>query len=130
MVLLATVALAVPACGGSENSTESGAPPVSLAGTTNAHGTKTATNDLEMEADDFYFGPTFVKATPGQTFSIQLRNDGESPHTFTSTALGIDEQLDPKQRKTVTVTAPQSGVALFFCRLHQAQGMQGAVFIG
>ena len=129
MVLLATVVLAVPACGGSEDSTEGGAPPVSVAGTTNDHGTKAATNDLEMEADDFYFGPTFVKATAGQTFSIELRNDGETPHTFTSTALGIDEHIDPHQRKSVTVTAPQSGVALFFCRLHQAQGMQGAVFI-
>lgn len=130
MVLLATITLVAAGCGGSgESSTPKGAPPVSLAGSTNDHGTKTATKELEMEADDFYFGPTFVKATAGQTFTIELANEGKATHTFTSTALGIDEQLDPGQKRTVTVTAPQSGTALFFCRFHQGQGMQGAIFV-
>lgn len=129
-VVVSAITLAMAGCGGSDDSTGSGgAPPVSLAGTTNNHGTATATAELAVELDDFYFGPTFVKATAGQTFTIALENEGKEPHTFTSTALGIDEQLEPGQKRTVTVTAPQSGVALFTCRLHQSQGMQGAVFV-
>ena len=129
-VVVAAIALAVGACGGSGDSSKSGGgPPVSLAGTTNDHGTATATADLKMELDDFYFGPTFLRATAGQTFTLQLENEGSEPHTFTSQALGIDEHLEPGQKRTVTVTAPQSGTALFTCRLHQTLGMQGAIIV-
>ena len=131
VVVLATIALSVAACGGSDDATESGgSPPVSLAGTTNDHGTATATAELAMELDDFYFGPTFVRATAGQAFTLELENEGKETHTFTSTALGIDEQLEPGQKRTIRVTAPQSGVALVICRIHQSQGMQGAIFVG
>lgn len=82
-----------------------------------------------MELDDFYFGPTFVSASAGQAFTLELKNEGKETHTFTSTALGIDEQLEPGQKRTVRVTAPQSGVALVICRIHQALGMQGAIFV-
>jgi plastocyanin len=131
VVVLVALALSVAACGGSNDSTGGGggSPPVSLAGTTNAHGTAAAKAELEMELDDFYFGPTFVSATAGQSFTLELANEGKQTHTFTSTALGIDEQLEPGQKRTVRVTAPQSGVALFFCRIHQALGMQGAIFV-
>jgi plastocyanin len=131
VVVLVAIALSVAACGGSDDSAESGggSPPVSLAGTTNDHGTAAATANLAMELDDFYFGPTFVSATAGQTFTLELENEGKEPHTFTSTALGIDEQLEPGQKRTVRVTAPQSGVALVTCRIHQALGMQGAIFV-
>lgn len=83
-----------------------------------------------MELDDFSFGPTFVRATAGQTFTLELENKGKEPHTFTSTALGIDEQLEPGQKRTITVTAPQRGSTLVTCRLHQALGMQGAIVVG
>lgn len=129
-VVVAVLALVVGACGGSDDSTGSGGgPPVSLAGTTNDHGTATATAGLAMELDDFYFGPTFVRATAGQSFTVELENEGKEPHTFTSAALGVDELLEPGQKRTVTITAPQSGVALFTCRLHQGLGMQGAVVV-
>jgi plastocyanin len=129
-VVLVTIALSAAACGGSDDPSGSGgSPPVSLAGTTNDHGTATATAELEMELDDFYFGPTFVRATAGQAFTLELENEGKEPHTFTSTDLGIDEQLDPGQKRTIRVTAPQSGMALVICRIHQALGMQGAIFV-
>ena len=130
VVALAMIALSVTACGGSDDTTDrGGSPPVSLAGTTNDHGTASATAELAMELDDFYFGPTFVRATAGQAFALELENTGKEPHTFTITALGIDEQLEPGQKRTVRVTAPQSGVALVICRLHQNVGMQGAIFV-
>ena len=105
-------------------------PPVALPGTTTNHGTAGAKEGLEVELDDFYFGPTFVKATGGQRFTIELKNEGKAAHTFTSTQLGLDEQLAPGAEKTVTVTAPASGFVEFHCRFHQSQGMQGAIFVG
>ena len=130
MAMLVTLVLLSAACGGSDDSATGGAaPPVSLAGTTNDHGTKTAAPDLEVELDDFYFGPTFMKATAGQTFTVMLKNEGQAVHTFTITALGIDEELLAGETRKVTLTAPQTGNLLVTCRYHQSQGMQGALFV-
>lgn len=130
MAVLVVLVLFAAGCGGSDDKEGSGgATPVSLAGPTSNHGTKAAAQDLEVELDDFYFGPTFIKATAGQTFTLRLKNEGQTPHTFSSTALGVDEELLPGESKTVTVTAPPTGNALVICRYHQAQGMQGAIFV-
>ena len=131
IVALVLGALLIAGCGGDSKGSASSAPPVSLSGTTNNHGTKTASGSMEVELDDFYFGPTFIKATPGQKITIELSNEGSTDHTFTSTDLGsVDEQLAKGTKKTITITAPASGSALFFCRFHRGSGMQGAVFIG
>ena len=108
---------------------DSGSPPVSLPGTTNDHGTKEAKDDLEVEADDFYFGPTYISAGAGQKFTIQLTNEGSARHTFTSSTLGIDLELAPGAARTVSLSAPASGSTEFHCRFHQAEGMQGAVYV-
>ena len=130
-VILSLVALAAVACGGSSKTESTGTPPVSLAGTTNNHGTKTASASMEVELDDFYFEPTFIKAKPGETITIEVKNEGKAVHTFTSPDLGnVDEQLAAGTSKKIMVTAPSTGQALFYCRFHQGQGMQGAIFIG
>jgi plastocyanin len=124
VVSLAVVALVLTGCGGSGS--KKGAP-VSLPGQTNDHGTQTATDDLGIEADDFYFGPTFIAARAGQQFSVELRNEGSTRHTFTG--VGVDLELAPGAARTVTLTAPGEGTAEFHCRFHQSQGMQGAVYV-
>ncbi len=124
VVSLAVMALILTGCGGSES--KKGAS-VSLPGQTNDHGSKTAKDDLEVEADDFYFGPTFITARAGQQFSIELKNEGSVRHTFTG--VGVDLELAPGADRTVTLTAPGSGTAEFHCRFHQSQGMQGAVYV-
>ena len=80
--------------------------------------------------DDFYFNPTFLKGgTPGSTITVHLKNEGKASHTFTSTALGVDQTLAPAQTADVQVTLPQSGASEFHCKFHQqSNGMQGAFF--
>jgi plastocyanin len=114
----------------SSSSASAASAPVSLPGQTNDKGTGDATSGtLELEADDFYFSPTFVKVTPGASVKVKLENEGSVQHTFTSTALGVDQVVDPGKDVEVTVTVPSSGLpAEFHCRFHQGQGMQGALF--
>ena len=110
-------------------------PPVTLEGKVNNKGEKTVKKGkISVEADDFYFKPTFLKAKPGTTVTVSLKNEGKTQHTFTSDALGVDQTLNPDQKATVTVTLPASGATNFYCRFHGPtgtgtnQGMQGAFF--
>jgi plastocyanin len=87
-------------------------------------------DELELEADDFYFKPTYIKVTPGQKVKVEIENEGDATHTFTSSKLGVDDQLSPGAKKTVTVTAPMTaGLAEFHCNFHASMGMRGAFVV-
>ncbi|MEY2455291.1 MAG: hypothetical protein QOK06_385 [Acidimicrobiaceae bacterium] len=138
MVLLAAVGLVMTGCGSSKKSTTaagsstgssgSGAP-VALPGTTNSPSQGDATSGaLTVELEDFYINPSFIKVTPSGKVKLTLKNTGSNAHTFTSTALGVDETLQPGASKDVEVTLPAAGATEFHCRFHQSSGMQGAFF--
>ena len=99
-ILLAVVALAVGLIGVAPASAKT-TKPVTLDGKVNAKGTKDlsgkATASLEVEADDYYFSPTFVKVQPGEKVTITLKNEGNTTHTFTSTGLDVDKQVSAGQ---------------------------------
>ena len=66
------------------SSASNAAAPVSLPGQTTNKGTGDATSGkIELEADDFYFNPTFIKVTPGSTVTLTLKNEGSVQHTTT-----------------------------------------------
>ena len=126
LILLGAVAVFVAGCGGGGSSTA-----VKLSGNTTNKGTKDLSGtSVELELDDFYFNPTFLKGgTPGTTITVHVKNEGKNPHTFTSAAFGVDQQVAPGETKDVTITLPQSGATEFHCRFHQqSNGMQGAFF--
>ena len=82
-------------------------PPVSLQGKVNNKGTATVKKGkISVEADDFYFKSTFLKAKPGTTVTVSLKNEGKTQHTFTIDGLGVDQTLNPDQKATVKVTLP------------------------
>src|SRR5690242_6764754 len=82
-------ATATTARSGGASTTE--APPVSLAGTVNNHGTTTLSGgDLTVQAGDFFFSPTFVRASSGATIAIDFENEGKNQHTFTIDSLSVD----------------------------------------
>jgi plastocyanin len=90
---------------------------------------------LEIEADTdngvSYFSPTLVTGTPGQKITIELKNESASvPHNFSIESLKINQDLDPGQTATVTVTLPASGSLEFHCEYHQTTGMVGEFTIG
>jgi plastocyanin len=144
-VVLAVIALAAAACAsgtkGTSGSTPTGSAsartPVTLSGAVTNKGTadlsaKGSSASIEVEQDndngEFYFKPTFIEAAPGATISVELKNEGSVPHTFTIDSLKIDKELQPDKTADVSVKLPSSGVIVFYCRFHQASGMQGAFF--
>jgi plastocyanin len=130
---------ALTGCGSSKSSTSSGTgadtggAPVTLNGSVNSHGSKDLSGkssaSLQLEADDFYFAPTFLKAKAGEKITIELHNEGKATHTFTTSDGSVDQTLTPGSKATVTVTAPSSGVLTYYCRFHQSRGMQGGVYL-
>jgi plastocyanin len=107
--------------------------PVTLDGKVNAKGTKDISGKssatLELEADDYYFNPTFIKLAPGEKVTLTVKNEGDSTHTFTSDALNVDKQVSSGKSKKITVTIPSSGSAFqFHCDFHQSMGMKGAFY--
>jgi plastocyanin len=110
-----------------------GSAPVKLEGQVNDEGTKDISADgstakLSMELDDNYFSPTFIKAAPGATVTVELANEGANAHTFTLDDGSVDQQVEPGKKATVEVTVPDDGMLRFSCDFHGAMGMQGAFY--
>lgn len=127
----AALALVGAGCGGGDGGgSDEEASSTTIAGqAANDHGSKDVSgeDELEMEADDFYFEPTILEGTAGQTLKIDIENEGSATHTFTIDDQDVDVTIEPGDTQEVEVTFPQSGVIRFYCRFHDGQGMAGAL---
>jgi plastocyanin len=89
---------------------------------------------VAVESGDDSFSPTYVKVAPGAHVTFDITNTGTITHTFTIdptlSTPGIDKAFGRKGDKaTVSVVAPAAGQALvFYCKYHQQEGMQGALY--
>src|SRR5262249_25414530 len=95
-----------------------------------SHGVKDVSNEtgkVEIELDDYYFNPTILKGKPGQKVELELKNEGNTTHTFTIAEQSINKQIQPGDETEVDVTFPQSGALKFVCTFHQSEGMVGAL---
>ena len=48
------------------------------------HGTKDVKGkgELDLEADNYYFEPTFLRGTPGQKLKVEIENESGTLHNF------------------------------------------------
>ena len=110
-----------------------GGQPLKLGSMTVAdHGTRDVRglDRVEVEADDYYFAPTFLRGTPGQHLTLVVENESGSLHSLTIPALQVDRDVPPKGKVAVEVTLPASGVVHLFCKFHEAIGMNGELLVG
>ena len=106
---------------------------VTMGGATYAdHGTKDVRKlaKLELEADDYYFGPTFLRGNPGQRLTLMIENEVGTLHNITIPALGVDKDIPPRGKVQLDVTFPASGVLTFSCKFHGPLGMAGMLKVG
>ncbi len=96
------------------------------------HGTRDVRGKAEahLEADDYYFEPTFLRGQPGQTVKLEIENESGTLHNLSLPAQGLDKDIPPKGTVEVEVTFPPSGELRFFCKFHSALGMHGALLTG
>lgn len=107
---------------------QKGAKAVTIAGVAYAdHGTRdiSAQRVVKIEADDYYFGPTFLRGTPGQRVRLRIENESGTLHNITIAGQHVDRDILPKQTIEVDVTVPVSGAEAFTCKFHGPLGMNG-----
>jgi plastocyanin len=133
-----------PAAGGSGNTKTQSSPKKSSSGGGSGETTSSKTiagqqvnfktsadvsnkSSIEIEAEDFYFSPTVLKGKPGQTITVELKNQGTVTHNFTLPSNHISKDLPVGQTAKVKITFPKSGTVLFHCAFHALSGMRGAL---
>ena len=112
LAFAAAIVLAVPACGGDDEPLACEAP--QEAGT--------------VTMADFSYEPSCVEAAPGD--SLEIVNDGQSPHTFTVESDGAQTEVDVPAGEQATLTVPDlaAGTYRVVCTYHPQ--MEAALRIG
>lgn len=102
--------------------------PASTTGASDAAGKGGATSSIS--AVDNEFEPGQLSLAAGEEVTVTFTNDGDAPHTFTSTELGFDTgSVDPGATAEVTFTAPDQDAA-FVCTIHEASdNMVGTISV-
>jgi plastocyanin len=128
-VVILSLALATSACGGAaEGGSGGGGGTVTLSDGQSAtdRGSASVSGDTaRIEVGDFYFSPTILSGPAGQEVTLTLESVSQALHNFQISDQGIDEDIEPGGRITVTVTFPDSGAVTFECKYHLAQNMRG-----
>ena len=76
-------------------------------------------------------GGTMIVPEPmeGEKVRIEIENEGNTTHTFTSDSLSIDQQVAAGKKAKFTITVPSDGTAFeFHCNFHGDMGMKGAFY--
>ena len=71
------------------------------------HGTKDVKGqgELDLEADNYYFAPTFLRGMPGQKLKLEIENESSTLHSFSIPEQKLDMDIPPKKKVVVEVTA-------------------------
>ena len=101
----------------------------------NDHGTQDATgkSTFEIEADNdssgYYFNPTILQGSAGQSITLEIKNEGSVPHNFSITSMNVNVTIQPGASQEMKVTFPQTGTVEYFCSFHLALGMAGELSV-
>jgi plastocyanin len=120
-----TTTESAPASGEVSETIKIGSETANFKGNADVSGKTSLEIELDNDGSEYYFKPTVVSGDAGSTISVELKNEGSVPHTFTSDDLGVDETVQPGATADVDVTFPGSGTAVYFCSFHRALGMLG-----
>lgn len=78
---------------------------------------------IAIRATDNAFGPDEVEAAPGTEVTVEVANDGDTPHNLVIDEIDLSTgTLDPGEVVTATFTVPDEPVE-FVCTFHP--GMTG-----
>jgi plastocyanin len=129
-------AAAVPA----ENGAEPAASPAEAspaAATPNAGGEEQAAagqavgESVEVVSHDIFFEPAELSIPADSDVTVQLPNEGVTPHNFSIDELGISVDIAPGATEETVINAP-AGEYEYYCNVpgHKQAGMVGTLTVG
>jgi plastocyanin len=137
VAVMAAMVLAVSGCAQPEVETPTTASPEAEASpvvsplsngeSAEIHGTEDVSGmtEIDLEMDDYYFGPTILSGKAGQSVTLKLHNEGNELHNFTLSDQAINVDVAVGQTGEAKVTFPASGSLVFSCVYHAVQNMRG-----
>ena len=140
LLTAATVALiTLAACssgGSSASGSSSGSNKITIGsdqandhGTQDATGTSTFTIGADNDSSGYFFNPTILLGSAGQSITLDIKNDGSVEHNFSITSMNVNITIQPGASQEVKVTFPQTGTVEYFCSFHHALGMAGELSV-
>jgi len=123
LIIVASAALALSACGSSSS------------GETNSAASPGGAKEVSVSATEFSFDPGTIQIDQPGTYTFTLTNDGSIQHALEIEGQGVEEEtenVDPGSSGQVTVTFSKTGTYEFYCPVdgHRDQGMEGALTVG
>ena len=112
-LVLAGTAVGLAACGGGSGDDDG-----------------SSSGKTEVGMTEYYFQPAKVQGAGGKTLTLELTNTGSVEHNFTLDEQNVDRDVEPGEEGEVTVTVPDSGQLVFYCKYHRQRGMTGLLTIG
>ena len=84
---------------------------------------------LNVTTLDNSFNPATASARAGQKVTVNVKNDGQRPHTFTIDGVVDSGRLNAGESKMVEFTPSSAGSLAFYCTIHTAAVMSGTLTV-
>jgi plastocyanin len=89
-----------------------------------------ASQQVELEAYDFYFEETQFLFDLGARVNVELVNAGDNTHSFTADDLDIDVEVGSGESTNIEFEVPdEPGIFDFYCKYHP-DDMKGTISVG
>ena len=88
----------------------------------------TGPEQVAVDAGSFFFSPTLITGPPGTEIEMDFTTGADpTTHNVSLPEQSIDQDLAPDSVVGITVTFPQMGTVVFFCKYHRERGMLGGL---
>lgn len=91
---------------------------------------ESAANAVSLGAQNFQFSPATITAKAGDKVTVTINNKDAFEHNFSVSELGVSQDVEKGDSKSVTFTATGTNNLQFFCKYHKAKGMVGVLSLG
>ncbi|HEX5993378.1 MAG TPA: cupredoxin domain-containing protein [Thermomicrobiales bacterium] len=110
--------------------TEGGTPAAGATPVITGDETTTAATAIDVVSFDIYFEPSEITIPANTDVTVNLPNEGVTPHNFSIDALGIDVDIAPGATEQVVINAP-AGEYEYYCNVpgHKQAGMVGTLIV-
>ena len=95
-------------------------------------GSSATMQEVSVSGTEFAFTPSTITVKKGQEVKLTFKNNGQYPHNFTVSELGVaTNTVEPGGETTITFTPDKTGSFTYVCTVpgHADRGMKGTLTV-